>query len=428
MNRSKGLFSPINDVDLVDRLLKVSGDQSLFVGVSDSTLDPMLREVRRRKQQGQCGLIQTNHEEIAAGISAGHFLGSGLISFPYLQNSGICYAGEPIISLHATFEIPGLFIVGWRGWDPKEETSEPHLKVGEFTPGLVKALPIKKFGPSTLKYAKSKQFVWNVRSSLDDAIAYVTEEQKPAVFLMPEGSIAETKKDNPFPESFVQPDQNFYDLDQIANTLELMQDYPAVKRMKRQQAVLSVMDRYQSDPDVLFVVCNGFLSRDVRAWADDARNFYSTGFYGGALSIGMGLAIAQPNKKVVVLDGNDNAVAGTNNLPVREMLRQHNLDYYILDNGLALSTGGHSSAPLTLQHFLHAKEVIKISDEGYKVSGRVPANKAEMDRFKSRAQAPSRSHALFDRHAATSNVYASEVRAEFQSTSKSGEEVPDTQR
>ena len=56
-----------------------------------------------------------------------------------------------------------------------------------------------------------------------------------------------------------------------------------------------------------YVVCaNGFISRDTFNAEDRPRNFYMLGSMGQASSIGLGFAIARPEKKVVVFDGDGN--------------------------------------------------------------------------------------------------------------------------
>jgi phosphonopyruvate decarboxylase len=382
----KQFFAPAPDKDFVNRLL--NANHSFFTGVSDSTLDPILREVRRREMQGDCRLVQTNHEEIAVGIAAGHYLGSNEIPVVYLQNSGFSYASEPIISLLSTFEIPVLMIVGWRGYDPQEETSEPHLKVGQCTTKMIASTGIPCSRPMTFEQAKTKKAnPWNVLGRLEKTIKQIREENKSRVFLMPEGTVTSGERDNPFQPSFPTTSSGKWDRSPT-EAARFMETYYDQTPLPRKEGILRVMERHQPDPNALFIICNGFLSRDVRAMADDTNVFYNTGYYGGSLALGIGLALAQPQKQIVVIDGNDNAVAGSAILPVLEMLGLKNLHHYILDNGLALSTGGHSSVPLSFAHFLHAKEVIRIREEkDYHAPPRVPATRTEMERFQKRAVA-----------------------------------------
>src|SRR5207248_9901453 len=55
--------------------------------------------------------------------------------------------------------------------------------------------------------------------------------------------------------------------------------------------------------DELVVVCNGFPSREAYALRDRPENFYMIGSMGVARAIGLGVVLAPPHRKVVVLDG-----------------------------------------------------------------------------------------------------------------------------
>jgi thiamine pyrophosphate-dependent acetolactate synthase large subunit-like protein len=244
--------------------------------------------------------------------------------------------------------------------------------------------------PVALELGKIRKATpWNVLGRLEKTLKQIREDKKSRVFLMPQGTITTEESDNPFQPSFPINPAGKWDRSP-AEAASAMEAYYEQTPIPRKEAILSIMERHQRDHNTLFVICNGYLSRDVRALADDTNVFYNTGFYGGSLALGIGLALAQPTKQIVVVDGNDNAVAGSATLPVLEMLGLKNLHHYILDNGVALSTGGHSSVPLSFAHFLHAKEVIRIRDEvDYQAPPRVPATRSEMRRFQKRAVASS---------------------------------------
>ena len=397
MMNVKQWISPASDVDMIDALLSIDGEKTLFVGVSDSTLDPLIREIKRRADQHQCVFVPTNNEGFATAIAAGHYLATNKPAVVYKQNSGISSMSDPFISLNTTFKIPYFGIIGWRGWNPEEEISEPHLEVGRKTMAMLNALNIKCFSPTSLRKIKSakKYTPWRVLVGLKKAISWVNpveeiKDKRPprsAVFLIPDGSIVSDKKDNPFKPMVHSTEITPYTKECVDEALTAFHAYSEKEVVPRKKAIIDIMSHYQSDPNVLFVICNGFLSRDVRAWFDQVRTFYCTGAYGKARGVGMGIAMAQPQKTVVVVDGNDNAVAGSAGLAMASSLMLSNLRYYILDNGVALSTGGHSSVPLTLEHFIQATEVVRISDAGYdsKKSPRVPANETEMRRFQNAA-------------------------------------------
>ena len=90
-----------------------------------------------------------------------------------------------------------------------------------------------------------------------------------------------------------------------------------------------------------YVVCaNGFISRDTFNAKDRPRNFYMLGSMGQASSIGLGLAIADPRKKVVVFDGDGNLLMNLGILAMIAQISPKNLIHVVLDNECYDSTGG----------------------------------------------------------------------------------------
>jgi sulfopyruvate decarboxylase subunit beta len=70
--------------------------------------------------------------------------------------------------------------------------------------------------------------------------------------------------------------------------------------MKRRDAIEKIIGLI----DYELVICNiGFPSRELYDIRDRDENFYMIGSMGLASSIGFGLALARPDKKVVVIDG-----------------------------------------------------------------------------------------------------------------------------
>ncbi len=90
-----------------------------------------------------------------------------------------------------------------------------------------------------------------------------------------------------------------------------------------------------------YVVCaNGFISRDAFNAKDRPGNFYMLGSMGQASSIGLGLAIARPDKKVVILDGDGNLLMNLGVLAMISDIKPKNLLHIVLDNECYDSTGG----------------------------------------------------------------------------------------
>lgn len=99
-------------------------------------------------------------------------------------------------------------------------------------------------------------------------------------------------------------------------------------------------------PDALVITGLGSAAYDVFAAGDRDRNYYLWGAMGGACSIGLGLALAQPSQSVVVVTGDGELLMGIGSLGTIGVKQPRNLSIVVLDNGHYGETGmqrSHSS-------------------------------------------------------------------------------------
>ena len=99
-------------------------------------------------------------------------------------------------------------------------------------------------------------------------------------------------------------------------------------------------------PDALVITGLGSSAYDVFAAGDRERNYYLWGAMGGATSLGLGLALAQPDKPVVVITGDGEMLMGIGSLGTIAAKQPKNLTIVVLDNGHFGETGmqrSHSS-------------------------------------------------------------------------------------
>lgn len=87
------------------------------------------------------------------------------------------------------------------------------------------------------------------------------------------------------------------------------------------------------------VHANGYLSRAGHAARDTERSFYMIGSMGLASSIGLGLALAEPGARVLVLDGDGNVLMNPGALASIAACAPKNLLHVCFDNGAHASTG-----------------------------------------------------------------------------------------
>jgi thiamine pyrophosphate-dependent acetolactate synthase large subunit-like protein len=106
--------------------------------------------------------------------------------------------------------------------------------------------------------------------------------------------------------------------------------------MDRREAVRHLLaDR----GDLLVVSGLGSPTYDVAAAGDDPRNFYLWGAMGAAALIGLGLALAQPKRRVVVVTGDGELLMGLGGLASIAVQKPANLAVVVLDNERYGETG-----------------------------------------------------------------------------------------
>jgi thiamine pyrophosphate-dependent acetolactate synthase large subunit-like protein len=95
--------------------------------------------------------------------------------------------------------------------------------------------------------------------------------------------------------------------------------------------------------DLLLVTGLGSTTWDAASVADDARNFYLWGAMGAAAMVGLGLAIARPDRRVLVVTGDGEMLMGLGSLATIGVQRPPNLAIAVFDNGHYGETGMQAS-------------------------------------------------------------------------------------
>jgi sulfopyruvate decarboxylase TPP-binding subunit len=103
-----------------------------FIGVPDSTLKKFITEGLSKKK-----IIISTREEEAIGIAVGMSL-SNSKSLVFMQNAGFANSLSTITSLVQLYNIPLIFLIGWRGYLSND--APEHKKIGKIQPKLIKNL------------------------------------------------------------------------------------------------------------------------------------------------------------------------------------------------------------------------------------------------------------------------------------------------
>ncbi len=111
---------------------------------------------------------------------------------------------------------------------------------------------------------------------------------------------------------------------------------PTSPRVDRRAFVASLI---AATPEALVVTGLGSPAYDVFAAGDRDKNFYLWGAMGGATALALGLALAQPDKPVVVITGDGEQLMGIGSLGTVGAKQPKNLTIVVLDNGHYGETG-----------------------------------------------------------------------------------------
>ncbi len=106
--------------------------------------------------------------------------------------------------------------------------------------------------------------------------------------------------------------------------------------MIRKEAIEACLSEIKDKP---IISANGFISRDLFNVKDKKTNFYMIGSMGLASSIGLGVAMKKPRKKIFVFDGDGNILMNLGSLATIGKTKPKNLVHIIFDNSIHESTG-----------------------------------------------------------------------------------------
>ncbi len=291
----------------------------LYTGVPCSYLTPFINYTL-----GAPGLryVGAANEGDAVAIAAGACIG-GLRSVAMFQNSGLGNAVNPLTSLTHTFRIPVLLIVTWRG-EPGGAPDEPqHELMGRITRDLLQAMEI----PSALFPTVAAE----IPAVLDQALSHLEGARRPFALVMRKGSVA------PCPLAPASPPAPRPPAGPATRPAALV----------TRQELLRAVQAAAGPADVL-VATTGFTGRELSALDDRANQLYLVGSMGCASSLGLGLALARPDRRVIVLDGDGAALMRLGAFATVGHERPGNLLHLLIDNGQHESTGGQATVADTV--------------------------------------------------------------------------------
>ena len=93
----------------------------------------------------------------------------------------------------------------------------------------------------------------------------------------------------------------------------------------------------------MLLATTGKTGRELFEVGDKENNLYMVGSMGCISSLGLGLAMARPDKKVIAIDGDGSALMRLGSFATNAYYQPGNLLHILLDNNAHDSTGGQAT-------------------------------------------------------------------------------------
>lgn len=114
----------------------------------------------------------------------------------------------------------------------------------------------------------------------------------------------------------------------------------------RVRAIEAILDHVEQEDIVL--TTTGMISREAFMTQDRPGSFYMLGSMGLLSSMGLGLALLRPDRRVFVIEGDGSALMSLGTLPLIATEAPSNLVHIVLDNEAYESTGAQPSITSTV--------------------------------------------------------------------------------
>jgi len=239
------------------------------------------------------------------GLAAGFAL-SDKTPVIYMQNDGYGNAVNPLSSLQLMYKLPALMLISWRA-EPGNKDAPQHKIMGETITQLLDIfyIPYKILSDS------------NLDESLQHAEKYIKSESKPFALIVKKGYF-DTFKIN------------------IENK----------RKLKPRVEYLEILYENIGEADIL-LGATGFSGRELYQTTKREGKFYMMGSMGCLPSIGLGIAIENPEKRIFVIDGDGALLMKLGTLSTIGFYSPNNLIHICFDNQEYESTGEQPTTSMT---------------------------------------------------------------------------------
>ena len=269
--------------------------------------------------------ISSANEGDAVAAATGAALG-GHRSVAMMQNSGLGNAVSPLTSLNQVFRIPVLLIITLRG-EPGKPDEPQHELMGQITLELLETMRIPwSWFPDSEE---------DVENTLQMAVGQMDSSGRPYALIMKKGMVAPYPlgQTSGFEKPTVEHDSN-------ANISKV--------HAPNRHDVLKELVVCTDISETVLIASTGFSGRELYAIDDRPNQLYMVGSMGCAASLGLGLSMVRPDKKIIVIDGDGAALMRLGNLATVGAYAGNNYYHLLLDNHVHESTGGQGTVSSTV--------------------------------------------------------------------------------
>ena len=278
-----------------------------FTGIPCSVFQPLLDYLADNNDPVRSYLCSSEGE--AMGLAAGFAL-SGRLPVVYMQNDGYGNAVNPLSSLQLLYKLPALLLVSWRG-EPGVKDAPQHAVMGRSIASLLDTFEIP--------YMILDDDQVSLRKSTLKARAHCETLSEPFAFVIRKGYFEGYGAHATRPGADLNRRLDYIHL--LSRTLQ---------------------------PDDVLLGATGFSGREMDQTITHSGRFYMMGSMGCLASIGLAIALENPQKRVIVLDGDGAILMKMGTLATVGHYRPGNLIHICFDNRSYESTGGQPTLSPTV--------------------------------------------------------------------------------
>lgn len=282
-----------------------NSDFNIFTGVPCSIFKPLLNYINDGNEVKN---YICSSEGESLGLAAGFSL-CRKIPVVYMQNDGYGNAINPLSSLQLMNKLPAILLISWRG-EPGKKDAHQHAIMGQTILSLLDVFQIP--------YSILEDDPDQLKTSVEKANKYISQESKPFAFIVKKGYFEK------------------YSTTKIEEQPQQTGD----KRI----SYIEFLGNHQNFQNAIFLGATGFSGREVYQSIDHPGKFYMMGSMGCLASIGLGIALENPNRKIFVLDGDGGLLMKMGTLSTVGFYQPKNLIHICFDNNQYESTGGQQTA------------------------------------------------------------------------------------